>query len=59
MIQIYVAGQEKISHLLVDPSTPTTDDWTLDDIVILHQILTTMEPKIYNLVFRCMTMKEL
>ena len=57
VIEIYMAGREKTSHLLVDPPTSVTDVWTLDDNVLLYQILTTMEPKIQDLV--CMIVKEL
>ena len=46
VIEIYVAGRGKTSHLLVDPPTLVTDVWTLDDNILLHQILTTMERKI-------------
>jgi len=53
VIEIYVAGEGKTSHLLVDPPTLVTDAWTLDDNILLHQILTMMEPKIQNLV-HCM-----
>ena len=58
VIEIYVAGREKTSHLLADSPTPVMDDWTLDDNIVLHQILTTVEPKIEDKVLHCMTMKE-
>jgi len=57
-----VADRGKTSHLLGDSPTPVTDAWTLDsldDNIILFQMLITMEPKIQDLVLHCMTVKEL
>ena len=59
MIEIYVAGRGKTKHLLVDPPTLMTDDWTLDDNVLLLHILNTMEPKIQDSVLHCIIVKEL
>jgi len=59
VVEIYVASRGKTSHLSADPPTPTTDSWTLDDNVLLHQILTSMVPKIQDLVLHCLTVKEL
>ena len=42
VIEIYVVGREKTSHLLADPPTPVTDAWT-----------STMESKIKDLVLHC------
>jgi len=36
----YAVDREKTSHLLADLPTPVTDAWTLDDNILLHQILT-------------------
>ena len=36
-----------------------TNAWTLNDNVLIHQILTTMKPKIQDLVLHCITVKEL
>lgn len=49
VIDIYVVSPRK-SNLLMDPPALTTDAWTQDDIVLLHQILTSMELKIQDLV---------
>jgi len=57
MIEIYVVGREKTNHLLADPPK-VKDARTLDDNVLLHQILTTMELKIQDLVLHCMTVKS-
>lgn len=54
-----MAGREKTSHLLADLPTPVTDTWILEDINLVHQILTAMEPKIQDLVLHCMTVKKL
>ena len=53
-----MAIRGKTSHLLVDPPIPVIDAWTLDDNILLYQILTTMEPKIQNLVLHCLTVKK-
>ena len=55
----YVAGRGKTSHLLVDSPTPLTNPWTLEANNLLHQILTTIEPKIQDLVFHYVIVKEL
>jgi len=49
VIETYVAGRENTSHLLEDPPTPVINAWTLDNI-LLHQMLTTMKPKIHDLI---------
>ena len=54
-----LCGWSWTSHLLADPPTPVTDVWTLDNNVLLHQILITIELKIQDLVLHCMTMKKL
>jgi len=54
-----VTDRRKTIHLMVDPPTPVTDAWTLDDNVLLRQILTTIEPRIHDLILHCMTVKEL
>jgi len=59
VIEIYVVGREKTSHLLADSLTLVTDAWTLEDNNLLHQVLTTIEPKIQDLVLRCVIMKLL
>ena len=59
VIEINVIGREKTSHLFADPPPLVTDTSTLDDNVLLHQILTTIEPKIQDLILHCITMKEL
>ena len=59
VIDIYMAGREKTSYLSADPFIPVTNASTLDDNVLLHQILTTIEPKIQDLVLHCMIVKEL
>ena len=46
VIDIYVTGREKTSHLLADPPTLVTDAWTLDDNILIHQILTTIGLKV-------------
>ena len=45
--------------MLADLLTLVTDAWTLDDNILLHQILTMMELKIPDFVLHCMTVKEL
>ena len=58
VIEIYVARREKTIHLLVDPPTPMTDAWALEDTKLLYQVLTIMEPKIQDLILHCLTTKE-
>jgi hypothetical protein len=58
-VEIYATGRGKIGYLLVVPYTPKIDSWTLDDSNLLHQILTTMEPKIQDLVLHYVTVMEL
>ena len=36
LIKIYVVGREKTSYLLADFFSLVTDDWTLDDNVLLY-----------------------
>ena len=36
-----------------------TDAWILEDSSLTHQVQTTIEPKIHDLVFHCVTVKEL
>ena len=59
VIEIYVAGQGKTSHLLADSPVPITNGWTLDDNILLHQILAMMELKIQDLVLHCINVKKL
>ena len=59
VIEINMAGRGKTCHFLVDPHTPVTNAWTLNDNILLHHLLTTMEPKIQDLILHCMTVKEL
>jgi len=54
-----VIGREKTSHLLPVPLTPMRDAWTLEDNNLLHRVLTMMGSKIHDLVFHCVTLKEL
>lgn len=59
VFDIYVANREKTNHFLTDPPSSIADAWTHNDIILLHQILTTVEPKIQDLILRCVTVKEL
>ena len=54
-----MVSHEKTNHLLADPLTPVTDAWTLKDNNLLHQVLTTMELKVQDVVLHCVTVKEL
>ena len=54
-----MASRGKTSHLLANPPTPVTDAWTLDDNILLYQVLTTIEPKIQDLILHCMIVMEL
>ena len=54
-----MAGCGKTSHLSAGPPTLVTDARTLEDSNLLHQVLSMMEPKIQELVFHCVGVKEL
>jgi len=51
VIEIYVAGREKTNHLLVDSPILVTDACTLNDNILLHQIMTMMKLNIQDLYF--------
>ena len=58
VIEVYVLGWEKVSHLLADPPTPVIDA-SLEDNNLLYHVLTMMKPTIQDLILHCMTVKEL